>query len=148
MMTKQSVRSGGRGANTRPLERTRRTWRCLRTLCGVTISAAALASTSASADVIFSAGAGGVVPWEGSGNYSVMGSIGFNPFSDFTRLAFEFEYRNQDTAVDLRGAGFGIVEEMSVDGVDVPIADRTRDTRILHLHGDKTTTRFHQPASQ
>lgn len=77
---------------------------------GALALASALTPSSAAADVIFSAGAGGVVPWEGSGNYSVMGSVGFNPFTDYTRLALEFEYRNQDTAINLISSGFGIIE--------------------------------------
>ena len=79
-------------------------------IVGVLAVASALAPCSASADLILSAGAGGVVPWEGSGNYSAMGSIGFNPFSDYSRLVFEFEYRSQDTTVDLRGSGFGVIK--------------------------------------
>lgn len=58
-----------------------------------------LAPAPAVADKILSVGAGGVVPWEGDGGYSILGSLGFTPFSEYTRLALEFEYRNQDVKV-------------------------------------------------
>lgn len=61
-----------------------------------------LASSPADADKILSFGAGGVVPWEGDGGYSIVGSIGYTPFSEHTRLALEFEYRSQDIKIDLR----------------------------------------------
>ena len=37
---------------------------------------------------------------------------------------------------------------MAVDRVDVPVADRTGQTGVLHLHGDETASRFDQPPGQ
>ena len=82
------------------------------------IAAAALASSPAASDTILSAGAGGLVPWEGDGGYSIVGSVGFNPFSQVTRLAVEFEYRDQDAKIDLTASGFGVIK-MPVDTYDL-----------------------------
>jgi hypothetical protein len=67
-----------------------------------------LVAWGASADTFFSAGAGANVPWEGDTGYSVMGSVGTTLFTDFVRLAGEFEYRNSETQLDLSSVSPGL----------------------------------------
>jgi len=79
-----------------------------------------LASSPASAQVILSFGAGGIVPWEGDGGYSIVGSVGSTAFSEHTRFDLEFEYRSQDLKVDLTDLdpGTGVVK-LPVDTYDL-----------------------------
>ena len=93
--------------------------RSLRVFAGVATAVAALASSPAAADLILSAAAGGVSPWRGDGGYSIMGSIGYNPFSERSRLALEFEYRGGEVAVDL-----GDPISLPVDAYDLRLVFR------------------------
>jgi len=72
-------------------------------IAGLVVVTATLTSNPASSGLIFSAGAGGVSPWEGDGGYSIAASLGNTVFSEHTRLALEFEYRNTEATVDLEG---------------------------------------------
>ena len=101
------------------------------TLVGVATAVAALASGPAAADLILSAGAGGVSPWKGDGGYSIMGSVGFNPISEKTRLALEFEYRGSEVAVDLADPDPPLI--LPVDAYDLRLL-----FRIVFMPGSLT----------